>query len=30
VYAAGGRPALDNLASKKGGDVLRIAHQMKR
>lgn len=29
VYAAGGRKALDQLASRKGGDVLRIAHQVK-
>ena len=30
VFAAGGRQALENLAQKKGGDVLRIAHQLKR
>ncbi len=30
VFAAGGRRALENLAQKKGGDVLRIAHQLKR
>ena len=29
VYAAGGRLALENLAEAKGGEVLRIAHQMK-
>jgi hypothetical protein len=30
VFAAGGRPALENFAKKHGGDVLRIADQMKR
>ena len=29
VYAAGGRRALENYAKKEGGDILRIAHQMK-
>ncbi len=29
VFAAGGRPALDDLARKRGGEVLRIAHQVK-
>ncbi|MDX9861579.1 MAG: VWA domain-containing protein [Rhodospirillales bacterium] len=29
VYAAGGRKALDNLAKKRGGEVLRIAHQVR-
>ncbi len=29
VYAAGGRPALENLARKRGGEVLKIAHQVK-
>ncbi|MBL6946876.1 MAG: VWA domain-containing protein, partial [Rhodospirillales bacterium] len=29
VYAAGGRAALDDLAKKRGGEVLRIAHQVK-
>ena len=29
VFAAGGRPALEDLARRKGGEVLRIAHQMK-
>jgi len=29
VYAAGGRKALDNLARKRGGEVLRIAHQVR-
>ncbi|MSO92982.1 MAG: VWA domain-containing protein [Rhodospirillales bacterium] len=29
VYAAGGRPALENFARKQGGEILLIAHQMK-
>ena len=29
VYAAGGRPALENLARERGGEVLKIAHQVK-
>ena len=29
VYAAGGRPALDKLASRMGGEALKIAHQVK-
>lgn len=29
VFAAGGRPALENYAKKEGGAVLQIAHQMK-
>lgn len=29
VYAAGGRVALDDYAKKRGGEVLRIAHQVK-
>jgi hypothetical protein len=29
VYAAGGRKALESLAAKKGGDVLRLSHQVK-
>jgi len=29
VFAAGGRPALDNLAKRRGGAALRIAHQVK-
>lgn len=29
VYAAGGRPALEDLAKKRGGEVLKIAHQIK-
>ncbi|MBL6928963.1 MAG: VWA domain-containing protein [Rhodospirillales bacterium] len=29
VYAAGGRAALDDLAKKRGGETLRIAHQVK-
>ncbi len=29
VYAAGGRAALEDLAKKRGGEVLRIAHQVK-
>lgn len=29
VFAAGGRPALEDLARKKGGDVLLIADQMR-
>jgi hypothetical protein len=29
VYAAGGRRALEDMARKQGGEVLRIAHQMK-
>ena len=30
VFAAGGRKALENLASNKGGAVLQIVHQVKR
>jgi len=30
VFAAGGRPALEDLAKKKGGETLLIADQMKR
>lgn len=30
VYAAGGRSALEDLAGRRGGEVLAIAHQMKR
>lgn len=29
VFAAGGRPALEDSAGRRGGAVLRIAHQMK-
>ncbi|TVR95310.1 MAG: VWA domain-containing protein [Rhodospirillales bacterium] len=29
VFAAGGRPALEDLAARQRGEVLRIAHQMK-
>ena len=29
VYAAGGRPALEDLARRRGGAVLRLAHQVK-
>ncbi len=29
VYAAGGRPALENMAERQGGAVLQIANQMK-
>lgn len=29
VYAAGGRPALENMAKRRGGDVKLIAHQVK-
>ncbi|MBI2585326.1 MAG: VWA domain-containing protein, partial [Rhodospirillales bacterium] len=29
VYAAAGRPALEDLARKRGGEVLKIAHQVK-
>ena len=29
VYAAGGRPALEDLAKRRGGEALRIAHQVK-
>ena len=29
VFAAGGRPALEDLAQRRGGEVLRLAHQMK-
>jgi hypothetical protein len=29
VFAAGGRPALDDLAKQRGGETLRIAHQVK-
>ena len=29
VYAAGGRRALDDMAKKRGGEVLSIAHQVK-
>ena len=28
AFAAGGRPALEDLARKQGGEVLRIAHQL--
>ena len=28
VYAAGGRPALEDMARRRGGDVKRIAHQV--
>ncbi len=28
VFAAGGRPALEDMARRRGGDVLRIAHQV--
>ncbi len=28
VFAAGGRPALENLADRRGGDIKRIAHQL--
>ncbi|MEE8393008.1 MAG: VWA domain-containing protein [Rhodospirillales bacterium] len=30
VYAAGGRKALEDMAGKRGGEALRIAHQVKR
>ncbi|MEP2814218.1 MAG: VWA domain-containing protein, partial [Alphaproteobacteria bacterium] len=30
VYAAGGRRALENHAQAKGGETLRIAHQIRR
>ncbi len=29
VYAAGGRRALENYSKRKGGDVLRLTHQMR-
>jgi hypothetical protein len=29
VFVAGGRPALEDFANRRGGDVLRLAHQMK-
>lgn len=29
VFAAGGRPALEDLGKKRGGEVLKIVHQMK-
>ena len=29
VFAAGGRPALENLAKKEGGSIRQIAHQVK-
>ncbi|MDP6786557.1 MAG: VWA domain-containing protein [Rhodospirillales bacterium] len=29
VFAAGGRPALEDLAKRQGGEALRIAHQVK-
>ncbi|HJO96642.1 MAG: VWA domain-containing protein [Rhodospirillales bacterium] len=29
VFAAGGRPALEDLAKRRGGEALRIAHQVK-
>ncbi len=29
AYAAGGRPALEDMAKKKGGDLLKLTHQMK-
>ena len=28
VYAAGGRPALEDLAKRRGGEILKIAHQV--
>ena len=28
VYAAGGRPALEDMARKRGGEVLKLAHQV--
>ena len=28
VFAAGGRPALEDMARKRGGEVLKIAHQV--
>jgi hypothetical protein len=30
VFAAGGRPALEDLAKRRGGEALRLAHQVKR
>jgi len=30
VFAAGGRLALDNLAKRRGGETLRLAHQFRR
>ena len=30
VFAAGGRPALEDLGKKQGGEALRLAHQLKR
>ncbi len=30
VYAAGGRPALEDLARRRGGEILKIAHQVKK
>ncbi len=29
VFAAGGHRALEDMARKRGGEVLKIAHQMK-
>jgi hypothetical protein len=29
VYAAGGRLALESLATKRGGEVLKLIHQVK-
>jgi hypothetical protein len=29
VFAAGGRPALEDLAKRRGGEALRIAHQVR-
>ncbi|NQV48359.1 MAG: VWA domain-containing protein [Rhodospirillaceae bacterium] len=29
VYAAGGHPALEDMGRKRGGEILKIAHQMK-
>ncbi|MCH7551074.1 MAG: VWA domain-containing protein [Proteobacteria bacterium] len=29
VYAAGGHPALEDMARKRGGEVLKLAHQVK-
>ena len=30
VFAAGGRPALEDLAKRRGGEALRLVHQVKR
>ena len=29
VFAAGGRPALEDMASRRGGEILKLSHQLK-